>query len=230
MPAAFDRHSSTYEAAIEQAIGFAGQPHDVYVEAKARRLLELARRRLGADPGEALDVGCGIGLVDRHVGSHVRSLHGVDVSRAVVERARQANADVEYAVYDGRRLPYDAGKFDLVFAVCVLHHVRRTERPALLAEMARVTRPGGLVVVFEHNPWNPLTRKAVRGCAFDEGAELLSLRQLVGAMRRARLDPVDADYLLFVPWRMRFVEAIERRLTRVPLGAQYVVAARRPGA
>ena len=29
--------------------------------------------------------------------------------------------------------------------------------------MSRVTRPGGIVAIFEHNPWNPLTRKAVRG-------------------------------------------------------------------
>jgi hypothetical protein len=98
----------------------------------------------------------------------------------------------------------------------------------LLAELGRVTRPSGLVVVFEHNPWNPLTRQVVRGCSFDEGAQLVRLRQAAAALRSAGLHVTDAEYLLFSPWRGTLVERLEGALAKVPLGAQYVVAARAP--
>ena len=226
MAAEFDRHSESYETAVERAVAFAGQAHDVYLEAKARKLLELARRRLGAEPVAALDVGCGIGLFERHLAGSFASLHGVDVSEPMIARARETVPEAEFRVSDPGRLPYEDARFDLVFTVCVLHHVERGERGPLLAEMARVTRPGGLVVVFEHNPWNPLTRKVVRGCEFDHGVQLLPRREVTAALRAAGLDVTDAEYLLFSPWRGSLVERMERALAKIPLGAQYVVAAR----
>jgi SAM-dependent methyltransferase len=222
----FDRVGETYEAAVDEAISFAGQEHDFYLEVKARRLVELARRHLGPGRPAALDVGCGPGLFDRHVASAF-DLHGVDVSPAMVERARETNPEAEYAVSEPGRLPYDDGRFDLAFAICVLHHVDRADRLPLVRETARVVRPGGLVAVFEHNPVNPLTRRVVRDCAFDEGVELLPRRELSRLLRAAALEVVSAHYLLFFPWRGRLFEAAERLLTRLPLGAQYVVAGRR---
>jgi SAM-dependent methyltransferase len=227
MPAEFDRHSADYETAVERAVAFAGQPHDVYIEAKARKLLDLARRRLGGTEVAALDVGCGPGLVALHLSGRVSALHGVDVSEAMVERARAAVPEAEFRVSEPGRLPYEDLRFELTYAVCVLHHVERAERGALIAEMRRVTRPGGLVVVFEHNPWNPLTRKVVRGCELDEGVELLSRGEVSAALRTAGLEITDAEYLLFTPWRRWWV--LERGLARVPLGAQHVVAARVAG-
>jgi SAM-dependent methyltransferase len=226
MEAEFDRVGESYQEAVDEAISFAGREHDFYIEAKARRLVELARRHLGAGRHAALDVGCGTGLVDRHASSSFE-LHGVDVSPAMVEQARAANPEVEYAVSEPRRLPHPDARFDLAFAVCVLHHVERADRLPLLREMRRVVRPGGLVAVFEHNPWNPLTRRVVRNCAFDEDVELIGRRELEHLYRGAGLDVVGAEYLLFFPWR---ADALERRLTWLPLGAQYVVAGRKKAA
>jgi SAM-dependent methyltransferase len=222
----FDRVGESYEAAVGEAISFAGQEHDFYLEVKARRLVELARQCLGPGRPKALDLGCGPGLFDRHVASAFE-LHGVDVSPAMVDRARETNPEVEYAVSEPRRLPHPDGRFDLAFAVCVLHHVDRAGRLPLVRETARVVRPGGLVAVFEHNPWNPLTRRVVRDCAFDEDVELLPRRELTRLLRAAGLEVVSAHYLLFFPWRGRLFEAAERLLAGVPLGAQYLVAGRR---
>jgi SAM-dependent methyltransferase len=226
MRAEFDRVGESYQAAVDEAISFAGQEHDFYLEAKARRLVELARRHLGPGRPTALDVGCGPGLFDRHVASAFE-LHGVDVSPAMVERARETNPGVEYAVSEERWLPHADGRFDLAFAVCVIHHVAAPDRLPLLREMRRVVRPGGLVAVFEHNPWNPLTRRVVRACAFDEGVELMPRRELAALLRAAGLDVAAGEYLLFFPWRARLLQALERNLTGLPLGAQYVVAGRR---
>jgi SAM-dependent methyltransferase len=219
----FDRYGQTYERAVDKAIAFAGQEHDFYLAAKARRLVALAQRHLGTGRPRALDVGCGPGSFDRHVSSAFE-LHGVDVSPAMVERARAENPDVEYAVSEERRLPHDDGAFDLAFAVCVLHHVATADRLPLLREMRRVVRPGGLVAVFEHNPLNPLTRRVVRTCDFDEGVELIGSRDLASLLGSTGFAVFGAEYLLFVPWRADRLELILRRL---PLGAQYVVAGRR---
>ena len=224
--AEFDRYRDTYEQTVDDAIGFVGQEHAFYVEAKARRLLELARRRLPGRELAALDVGCGPGLTDERLVGQVGSLHGVDVAEPMVERAREAVPGAMYDVYDGTRLPFEDASFDLTFAICVLHHVEPPDRAALVGELGRVTRPDGLVAVFEHNPLNPLTRRVVRNCEFDEGVELLGRRELTGLFARAGLDPLDVEYLLFFPWRGRVFAALEHVLRSLPLGAQYVVAGR----
>jgi SAM-dependent methyltransferase len=221
---AFDRHAADYQAAIASAIAFAGQPHERYVEAKVRRLLELARRRLGHERVDALDVGCGTGLADSRLVSHVRSLAGVDVSQPMIARARETNPGIDYRISDGSRLPYGDDSFDLVFAICVFHHVDLREQPLLLREMRRVSRPGGLVVVFEHNPWNPLTRRVVHNISFDEGVELLARGRLVSSLREAGIDVTDSEFLLFSPWRA--FDVLEPALKWLPLGAQYAVAGR----
>ncbi len=227
MTADFDRYDERYEELVRESIAFSGQDHAFFLEAKARVLLALVRRRLG-DPGalHALDVGCGAGLMDAYLGE-LGELEGVDPSEALVARARQENPDVRYHVGDGTRLPFGDGGFDLSFAVCVLHHVAPAARPRFAAELVRVTRPGGLVVVFEHNPLNPLTRLAVARCAFDEDAVLLGPRETRRRLRDAGVRALESRYILFFPWRSSVLERAERALGHVPAGAQYYVAAGR---
>ena len=223
----FDRYGDSYGAAVASSIGFAGQEHDFYVEAKARRLLELAERRLG-DPSQirALDVGCGVGLTDKHLGA-IGRLEGVDVSQPMVDQAAKENPSVRYTVYDGNVLPFEDGRFDLAFAINVFHHVAPTSRLALARELARVTRRSGVVAIFEHNPLNPLTRFVVSRCEFDEGVQLLSTREVRELVAQAGLEPVERHYILFFPWKARFLQRLEMRLGAFPLGAQHLTAARR---
>jgi ubiquinone/menaquinone biosynthesis C-methylase UbiE len=75
--------------------------------------------------------------------------------------------------FDGTCIPFPAGHFDLAFLACVLHHIPHSEHVEILQEVRRVLRPGGALVIFEHNPYNPLTVRAVKSCPFDENAVLL---------------------------------------------------------
>jgi SAM-dependent methyltransferase len=225
----FDGYSDTYHDAVEESIAFAGGDTARYVGAKARMLSELAERHLGAASGvDALDVGCGPGETDAFLEGAFGSLSGVDLSAAMVERAAERNPWAAYAAYgQGEPLPYADASFDLSFAICVFHHVPRAERPSLVAEMRRVTRPGGLVAIFEHNPWNPLTRKAVRDCPFDEDAELLSRPEARRLAGDAGLRCLESPFIIFFPRQGERRDRIERRLGWLPLGAQYYVAGRR---
>jgi SAM-dependent methyltransferase len=227
VPAEFDRVGDRYEELVERSIAFSGRDHDFFLEAKARSLVDLVTRRVGLPRDvRALDVGCGAGAMHAFLGT-LGSLDAVDPSEALIAEARERRPGVRYAVADGTELPFEDGAFDVSFAVCVLHHVEAARRPKFVSELARVTRRGGLVVVFEHNPLNPLTRLAVARCDFDEDAALLGRARTRALLRDAGARPVEQRYILFFPWRARLLAAAERVLAPLPLGAQYYVAAAR---
>jgi ubiquinone/menaquinone biosynthesis C-methylase UbiE len=108
-------------------------------------------------PGErVLDAGCGSGVVTRAIARRVAPggrVVGIDASPAFLEIARRyadeagLGAAIEWRTADCRRLPFEDGAFDVVLAATVLAHVPRAEEA--LAEMARVTRPGGRLAVFD---------------------------------------------------------------------------------
>jgi len=153
MSAQFDSHADSYREEVNRAISFVGKDVDFFAGRKAR-LLQAAARRLIGDPAELsiLDVGCGIGLVDRYLSSAFRSVAGVDVSPAELAIASAQHPQVSYTLSHAGRLPYDPGSFDVAFAACVLHHVDEDDHASFGAEIGRVVRPGGLVVIDSPNP------------------------------------------------------------------------------
>ena len=96
----------------------------------------------------------------------VSALHGVDISEEMLASARRGVPGATFKCYDGKTLPFTTGSFDVVIGICVLHHVPLSEQLSFVREMDRVAAPDGLLVIFEHNPANPLTRREVRGCEF----------------------------------------------------------------
>lgn len=224
----FDSISDRYADEVAASASFAGLDLDYFTEVKVRRLLEVVGRQLGPSEGvSVLDVGCGVGVTDRFLVDRVGRLSGIDLSPNAIAQARLALPGVHYQSYDGGTMPFDDASFDVSFAINVFHHVPLVDRATAMGEMSRVTRPGGLVVIFEHNPWNPLTRRAVSNCPFDEDAILLKRNEVARLLTDARCSPVESAYILFIPLRARFVDSVERAIRWVPLGAQYYVAARR---
>jgi hypothetical protein len=78
------------------------------------------------------------------------------------------------------------------------------------------------VLVFEHNPLNPLTRRLVRHCAVDEHAVLLKPALLDGLMRDAGIEAVRLEFIIFTPFASAVFRRLDRVMSPVPLGAQYV--------
>jgi hypothetical protein len=116
-----------------------------------------------------------------------------------------------------------------VVAANTFHHIEPPDRARWMTELARTVEPGGFLLVFEHNPFNPLTRRAVRLCPFDEGVELLRPREARALLTGARTQVVEEFFYFFFPRSLRWFRRLEPGLSRVPLGAQYgVLACRDP--
>lgn len=218
----FDRYATDYRAAVNEAVRVGAVDVDRMTGSKVQLLTGLMRQHLG-DPRKlkVLDVGCGIGLVDAALAPHVAELHGIDTSRKSLEAAALAAPAARFHHFDGESMPYPETAFDLVFAVCVLHHITPARRDAFVREMARVAHPGGMVLILEHNPFNPVTRWMVSRCEFDRDAILVRRASAIALLAQAGLGPGGSAYISFWPWRSESVERMERKIGWLPIGAQY---------
>jgi SAM-dependent methyltransferase len=228
--AEFDEYKNHYEASIDLAIAFAGKSHAFYTKAKADCLIGLIKAKLGGLSNyRVLDIGCGNGAIHEFLlNSELEiNLEGIDVAPEFLEQAHKNFPGVNYRVYDGKRLPFDDGSFDCVFTICVMHHVPPAQWPGFVQEMHRVVRPGGIVVVVEHNRINPLTTFIVKTCPLDRNAVLVPVGALRRHMSAAGLMELESRYILFSPFDHRFVRAVEGSIGWLPLGAQYVCVGER---
>jgi hypothetical protein len=85
------------------------------------------------------------------------------------------------------------------------------------------------LTVFEHNPFNPVTRRIVNTCPYDADAVLLKPSELIGLLRQAQLIPSNQAYCLFIPPKFSSLAPLERYLQWLPLGGQYWVSANHSG-
>jgi SAM-dependent methyltransferase len=225
----FDAYSDNYQQVIGDAISFGGQEHAFYLQFKARLIMDILRDSF-PDPSSlsVLDFGCGTGGISRFLAPELPRLDGTDISAASLDQARAFIPGVRFTHAPETALPFADASFDAVFAVCVFHHIDPAARARSVAEINRILKPDGLVIIMEHNPWNPGTRLVVNRCELDRDAVLLSRgetkRLLTGA---SGLVLHAAGYFLVFPWDNAFTRACERILRRLPVGAQYFVAARK---
>jgi ubiquinone/menaquinone biosynthesis C-methylase UbiE len=99
---------------------------------------------------QVLDVGCGTGTGMAPYVDAGCVVTGVDVSAAMLEKATARLGDrAELHLTGGKDLPFDGGRFDLVTTSMVLHEVPAAAREAFVAEMARVTKPDGRMLLID---------------------------------------------------------------------------------
>ncbi|MEJ0052958.1 MAG: methyltransferase domain-containing protein [Methylovirgula sp.] len=226
MTSTFDNHAARYSDEVQSSISFSGLRHDFFLQAKVDVLARTLRRNFGAaPPGTALDIGCGVGLLHPYIEPLFGKLTGADISAASIEQAQRLSPSVAYSMM-GESLPYDDGAFDVTLTVCVLHHVPPERWDSFTREMRRVTRPGGLVCVIEHNPFNPLTQLAISRCSFDADAVLLRASKTRELLRKAGAKKITTEFFLTLPARGGFFGRLGRLAGRLPIGAQYLTAAR----
>jgi SAM-dependent methyltransferase len=205
-----------------------------YLDKRVRFVLEHCPR------GRGLDVGCGTGMLAARLAVAGYAMTGVDPSEGMLTVLRERNPAVEAARAPGSALPFRDGAFDVVLSVATLHHVadppevRRT-----LAEMVRVARPGGRILVWDHNPRNPYWGRLMARVPQDTGEErLIPADEVTGGLRAGGAEIVLSTQLGMVPdftppRALRLAAAAERAFERTPLArrvcAHNVVLAAKPG-
>lgn len=166
---------------------------DRRAELQAQRAAGLAARleallTLRGDE-HALDVGAGAGALAFALSPHVADVVAVELDEELAARARaDAPGNVQVVVGDGEHLPFDAAAFDLAGSLRVLHHTRRPE--LVVAELARVTRPGGTILVVDQlAPVDPLA--AFELTRFEQARDPTTTRVLADTDLRSLFDAND---------------------------------------
>jgi len=219
----FDRFAADYEGILDRTLELSGDSSSYFAEYKASYLASVMPPGFA---GRVLDFGCGVGLLSACLKRRwpLARIDGFDVSEGSLGRVAPALAAAGLFTSDLGRL---AGDYDLVVLGNVLHHIAPADRRATVGDLALRLAPRGRLAIFEHNPANPLTRRTVARCPFDEGVELLPARESAGHLAAAGLRLVRRDYIVFLPRPLAWLRPLEPRLAWLPLGAQYAILGER---
>jgi SAM-dependent methyltransferase len=207
----FDRIAEVYDDTIPAHVA----------EHYARKRLAFIQQH--CPRGRVLDVGCGTGVLAVRLAGLGYEVVGLDPSEGMLEVMRRRAPQIGAVHGSGTDLPFEDGEFDLALSVATMHHIAEPEAvQATLREMARVTRPGGRVLIWDHNPANPSWPLLMKRVPQDSGDErLVALDELVRGLRGGGAEPVLVAKLGLVPdfTPRRLLGAagsMERRVERTP--------------
>jgi len=224
----FDTHVRRYKEVLDQSIAFSGEDAAYFADYKIRDLrdeLTLA----GSDTSTTLklmDFGCGIGSSMPHERRHFAraELLGVDVSSESLEQARELFGEMaSFLLLEGDKWPVQASSLDAAYAMCVFHHADEEAHVQILSDIRSRLKPGGMMMVYEHNPFNPLTVRVVNSCPFDKNAKLIRSSVMAKRCRDAGYKDVKVRFRVFFPGFLRTLRFAESMLSWLPLGGQYYV-------
>jgi SAM-dependent methyltransferase len=230
MSSPFDTFSRDYGKAIGHPVRslLESDGQNEFLRAKAAGLAEWWDGT-GRPAPRVLDFGCGTGLLTKY-------LHDLrpdwqyfmtDPSPGMVAAARETAPFAACGVLEGESMPFDVAEFDLVLMSGVVHHVPESEWHAMFTRVYGALAVDGRLLIFEHNPWNPLTQLVVRTTPVDRDAKMHSATRVIRALSRVGFVIESRRYIHFFPPRSDAGRRFERGLGWLPLGTQYLVRATR---
>ncbi len=227
---AFDGHADDYDTALQRGLSLSGETKEYFATGRLRHLYQ----RLSAmpfTPKAVLDYGCGDGsttpLFFDILGA--TTVVGVDTSTELLAKAKGSyESDTTRFHFPTERAP--AADCDLAFCNGVFHHIPTPDRLGATRYVLGSLRPGGLFAFWENNPWNPGTRWVMSRIAFDRDAIAITAPEGRRLLRESGFDILSTDFLFVFPRALRWCRPLERHLTSIPAGAQYLILGRKPEA
>jgi 2-polyprenyl-3-methyl-5-hydroxy-6-metoxy-1,4-benzoquinol methylase len=221
----FDQYARDYKSMLDRSVKMSGDGAEYFCEYKACYVARAVGARFS---GKILDFGCGIGLLSACLKKHLpaANVHGYDPSPESIRLVPQVLST------QGRfsdRIEDLDDDYKLAVLSNVMHHIAQTQREQTIMDIAAHLAPGGRLILFEHNPWNPLSQWVVQHCPFDKGAVLLLPAEVSAYFARAALTVRKHDYIVFFPKMLSALRALEPWLSWLPAGAQYAVVGEKHG-
>jgi len=214
--------AAEYEQLLDQGLSLSGENRRFFLRGRVADL----RQQLGSDldPRRILDFGCGTGDTSRHLAEEFSDAEvlGVDNARNALAWAatHHGGPRVRFEHLDA----FDAdAAFDLCYVNGVFHHVAPERRAGLVGRLSRALRTGGMLALFENNPWNPGARMVMRRIPFDRDAIPLSPPETRRLVEAAGLRVVRVRSLFYFPSALAFLRPLEPALAFPPLRTQYYV-------
>lgn len=228
----FDAFASNYDAILNDSIAAFGEESKYFTEYKIKDLARAWYREESdsAKPVTILDFGSGIGTSIPFIHKHFSNVQitCADVSRESLAIAKRTHGDAAtYSLIENNRLLLPDESFDVVFAACVFHHILPHDQPMILKELHRVLRSDGILMIYEHNPYNPLVNRVVKACPFDKNAVLIPPYVMTRRVTQATFRKIRSRYRVFFPNQLKALRSVEAFLTWLPIGAQYYTIAKK---
>ena len=213
-PIDFDDFSSNYEDKILKSFGNIDSNVSYYHSGKAK----IAKRELTDSPHKILDFGCGIGSLLKFLKENFieSKFFAYDESLKSLEHVKSNYPDVN--CIDSLDT---TEKFNLIILSNVIHHVKSEERNNLFQKIYKLLEDNGRLLIYEHNPYNPITLRVVANCEFDADAELIKKKDLINLCNKNNFNLQKSGYIHFFPSKLKIFFNIEKYLKWLFLGAQY---------
>ena len=231
-PNDFDNYADDYRSIHTNNVQkLTGKDSDYFSEYKIKEIYGTFKDKKKM---RILDVGCGDGNSAAFFRKYFPDCdyYGIDISEKSIDVATKKYSDMErmsFSVYDGSHIPFEDDSFDLIFIACVMHHIDKRQHKAIMKECMRVLSPSGNLIIFEHNPYNPLTMRSVNTCPFDEDAVLMNSKYLRKLLAFIGYKNIEVRYTIFVPrfGPLEKLTFIEKYLYKLPIGGQYYINAKK---
>lgn len=215
----FDKFAQKYDDVLSQAIPLGMDENAYFAEYKIALTAQLVA---GKTVSRILDFGCGAGRSLTYLADYFpkADLVGFDLSEDSLRmaKARQPNA----ALYSDWA-PLQKANFDLIFAANVFHHIPPSAQRFELEKCRAALADNGAMIIFEHNPINPITRWIFERCPFDVDAQMLLKGETERMAKSVEFRVAGGGYTLFFPRQLRLLRFLEKKLGWLALGAQYYV-------
>jgi len=227
MPAEFDHYIQNYRGNLDAHLSLSGESSTYFAQYKAQKLHEWLSSKVATHP-IILDFGCGDGLMTQFVAAEfsTAACYGIDPSSESIAVAQEKYPHITFAVNSETHtsLPYEDHFFDIIFAAGAFHHIPFSMHPGYLAELKRICKPKGYIVMFELNPLNPLTVYTFKHNPIDQNAKMLTpwyAKRLCTTVLKNK--EITLNYYCFFPHKLRFLRPLEKFITWLPISALYAV-------
>ena len=164
-----------------------------------RRRVRYIRQQ--APAASAIDVGAGTGVLAERLADTGMEVVALDPFPGMLEQLRRRRPGMQTVVAHGEAIPFPDDSFDLAYSVAVMHHIADPDKVRrTVAEMVRVTRPGGHILIWDHNPRNPYWPSLMKRVPQDVGSERLApMEELVADLTAAGATIERAERLGMMP-------------------------------